>query len=157
MDFTTETTRRGTVSRISLYIKGDCGRCDEKDTLLYDPQDDDAPLICSSCSRKRAKAAPKIQETCDNGDGRPAWRDPLSGKNEFFCAQCHAANGTVLQNRWSLKARTGRELNLREKVVCEAANKGTECKGEKKWRSADKMILCNKHAGKTSNGPEWHQ
>ena len=158
-DWQTQTARRGTVSRIQRYVRGDCGRCDEKNALLYDPKtgNDEDPLICASCSRKRAMAAPKIQEECDNGDGRPAWRDPLSGKNEFFCAQCHAANGTVFQNRWSEKARESRVLSTTPQAVCAAANHGTECKGEKKWRSAEKMILCNKHAGKKSNGPEWHQ
>lgn len=153
-DWRSETTLKGTVSRIARWVRGTCARCNAADELLYDTFDDPT-LLCASCSRVRSRENPR-EELCDGCGNTPAWRDPLTGKNEFFCAKCHAERGAVFQNRWANKAREGRKLGLRERVKCQAEGRGTDCKGEIKWRSEHKMLLCNKHAGKTSAGPEWH-
>lgn len=157
-DWRTETTRKGTVSRLGIYVHGECGvdGCIEVDPLLYDSASDDT-LMCADHSRKRAKANPR-EEKCDAagcGAG-PAWRDPITGKNEFFCGKHHAENGTVFQDRWTVKAREGRTLGM-HKAVCDAAGYGTDCGGEIKWRSSFNRELCNKHAGRVSVGPAWHQ
>lgn len=156
-DWQNETSLKGTVSRLGRYVRGQCevDGCPEDDALLYDSWDD-STLMCAPHSRRRAKDVKHV-ERCDKCGRENAWRDPLSGKNEFFCAQCHAENGTVFQNRWADRARVGRVLGLRERVKCEAAGYGSDCKGEIKYRSAQKMTLCNGHAGKKSAGPEWHQ
>lgn len=146
-DWRTQTTLRGTVSRVGQWVRGDC-KCGAADVLVYDTFDD-PELLCADCSRARAKANPRV-ELCDScGDG-PAWRDPVTGKNDFYCAKCHGARGTVFQNRWADSARVGRVLGIRDKVVCDAAGYGTDCKGEIKWRGEFKKSLCNKHAGKVS-------
>lgn len=157
-DWRTETTLKGTVSRIGQWVRGTCSKCGQEDALLYDDYDDPT-LLCNDCSHARIRARGQRNEQCDapDCDAPFAWRDPLSGKNEFFCAQHHAEHGTVFQNRWANSAREGRVLGLREKVKCALAGRGTDCKGEIKYRSAEKMSICNKHAGKTSSGPEWHQ
>jgi len=151
---TTE-TRRGTDGRVGRYIRDDCERegCTEKDVLVYDAGEQ---VVCAHHRRVWAKDHPRVEE-CDECGATPAWRDPVTRRNEFFCAQCHARHGTVFQNRWAPSVRNSEGLGVREKVECAAADRGTECKGEKKWRGEFKMILCNKHAGKKSNGPEWHQ
>lgn len=153
-DLTKDTSLKGTVSRIGQYVRGECEKCHRTDELLYD-RFDDPTLLCADCNRDRAKAAGKRQEICDEpGCGtQPAWRDPLTRKNEFFCAQCHAAHGTVFLNRWANKARESKPLR-NSGIVCAAKNYGTDCKGELKWRTAAGMILCNFHAGKKSAGPE---
>lgn len=150
---------RGTCSRVDRYVRGDCG-CGERGTLVYDHPDDtgDMPLVCAGCYR-RAVAGRKHEEACDRCGATGAWRDPITGKNDFYCAQCHAKAGRVFQNRWAgAEARMGRVLGVHDKAVCFAADKGTECKGEIKPRSAfGGQLICNKHAGKQSSGPEWHQ
>lgn len=155
-DWRTQTTLEGTVSRLGQWVRGDCA-CGEVDALLYDSYDDPT-LVCASCYRRRA-AGQKRTELCDACGAENAWRDPLTGRNEFFCAECHARNGTVFQNRWANKAREGRVLGLRERPTCSLAGYGTECRGEVKPRGGEhkQRPICNKHAGKTSSGPEWHQ
>jgi hypothetical protein len=56
-------------------------------------------------------------------------------------------------------AREPKRLGVREKAMCEAAGYGTDCKGEVKPRGGQfkGRLLCNKHAGKQSVGPEHHQ
>jgi len=153
-DWRTETVLKGTVSRLQQWVRGDCA-CGAEDVLVYDTHGDET-LMCADCSRRRAVANPR-KETCDDCGAEGAWRDPITGANDFYCAQHHAARGQVFQNRWADAARVGRSLGIREKPKCAVADKGTDCKGEVKWRSADSMLLCNKHAGKQSKGPEWHQ
>lgn len=148
----------GTLSRESRYVRGSCERegCPEQDdVLVYLIEAEDA-LVCADHARLYARQNPR-REVCDTCGEENAWRDPLTRRNEFFCAKCHAANGTVFQNRWADKARESKGLGLREKPVCAFAGYGTECKGEIKWRSALDALSCNKHAGKKSAGPEWHQ
>lgn len=146
----------GTSSKDGRWVRGDCA-CGEVNALVYNHPDDTQKLICAWCYREAVKGR-KVVETCDECGVEGAWRDPLSGKNEFYCAQCHGKRGTVFQNRWSDTTREGRTLNLHPKAVCFAANKGTDCKGEIKPRSAfNGELICNKHAGKTSAGPEYHQ
>jgi hypothetical protein len=150
------TERRGTNFRESRIVQGECQKCGAKDELLFDA-DYDETLMCAACARVRAAANPR-KEHCDKCGAEPAWRDPKTRKNEFFCATCHGRTGAVFVNRWADSVR--REsvgLGLREKVECAAKDRGTECRGEVKWRSAHNMTLCNKHAGKQSVGPEWHQ
>lgn len=154
-DWQTETLLRGTVSRVQQWVRGDCPQCGAVDELVYDTYEDET-LLCASCSRARSLANPR-KETCDDCGAEGAWRDPISKSNSFYCAQHHAARGHVFQNRWADAARVGRRLGIREKPKCSLADYGTECKGEVKWRSNLKASACNKHAGKTSSGPEWHQ
>lgn len=148
-DWRTTTQLKGTVSRLQQWVRGTCARCEDVDVLVYDT-DYDATLLCAECSRKRSLDNPRV-ELCDDCGDEPAWRDPVSGKNEFFCAKCHGARGTIFQNRWANKARTGRTLGLREKPVCYAADI-TVCKGEVKPRGGEfkGKLVCNKHAGKKS-------
>lgn len=151
-DWRTQTTLAGTVSRIGQYVRGDCA-CGETDTLVYDSYDDPT-LMCAACARVRSNANPR-EEMCDSCGAGPAWRDPVTRKNEFFCARCHAANGTVFQNRWSpYKARESKPIHDgAPRAVCAMKGYGTECKGEVKWRGPLNMQACNKHAGKTGVGP----
>lgn len=151
-DWRTQTARLGTVSRIGRYVRGDCAwpaGCTESDTLLYASDTDDT-LLCVWHSRARAKDAPPRTESCDRCGHVGAWRDPLSGINEFKCATCHGKEGTAVTNRWSVGAREGRVLGMKDKAKCELAGYGTDCKGEVKWRGALDMEACNFHAGKKS-------
>lgn len=149
-DLPDTTTLKGTNFRVGQVVRGECANatCSDPhpDALLYDTHDDPT-LLCAHCSRVRSLANPR-KETCDTCGVTDAWRDPVSGKNEFFCALHHAQNGTVFQNRWA-RTDAPRTLNA-GRAQCAAANHGTECKGEIKWRAADNMSLCNKHAGKRS-------
>lgn len=156
-DWRKHTTLAGTVSRLGQYVRGTCARCQETDALVYDTLDDPT-LLCASCSRIRAFENPRV-EVCDECGGDHAWRDPVTGKNEFYCATCHGKNGTIFQNRWANSARVGRVLGMHAKAKCTAAGYGTDCKGEIKPRGGEfkGRLLCNKHAGKTSVGPEGHQ
>lgn len=147
--------RRGTSFRENRIVRGTCARCGEEDALLYD-HETDPTLMCADCSRRRAKANPR-KETCDECGREGAYRDPITRRNEFFCIECHAKHGTVFQNRWSQAPRISVPLGIHDKAVCEAADYGTECWGEIKWRGEYDKLLCNKHAGKQSSGPEWHQ
>lgn len=150
-DWRTETTLQGTVSRVGRYVTGQCEACGSEDRLLYDDYDDPT-LMCTDCARKRTLDKGKRQEICDECGAVPAWRDPITRKNEFFCATCHGRHGTVFANRWANKARESKPLR-NSGIACAAKNRGTDCKGELKWRSAFNMILCNFHAGKKGVGP----
>lgn len=150
--------KQGTVSREGVYVRGTCEEAPEGhavDVLVYLIEPIDA-LVCADHARLWAKANPR-KETCDGCGHEGAWRDPLTRRNEFFCAVCHANNGTVFQNRWALKARESEGLGMRAKPACSLAGYGTECKGEVKWRGSLNALACNKHAGKQSAGPEHHQ
>ncbi len=155
-DWHTETYSKGTVSRIGQWVRGDCP-CGDEDALVYDAAWDET-LLCASCSRKRS-AAHVVIETCDECGGDHAWRDPLAPGNVMRCATCHGKSGKVVQNRWANSVRVGRTINPGAKPKCVAAGYGTDCKGEVKPRGGEfkGRQLCNKHAGKTSVGPEGHQ
>lgn len=139
--------------------RGDCPRCATPGQLLYlDDLTEDDEKVCARCIR--AVADPKgRQQLCDNDPAHgPAWRNPYTRRNEYFCGRCHAATEEgVVQNRWarvndSVEARYSRPLGVRDQVLCEARNvPGTKpCKGEVKPRSGGRFMLCNQHAGKTS-------
>lgn len=150
----TDTSLKGTVSRIGQYVRGECAVCHEDDVLVYDTFEDET-LMCATHSRVRSMENPR-KETCDKCGDENAWRDPLTRLNQFFCAKCHADNGTVFQNRWANKARISTPLRMyngEKQAKCDAANHGTECAGEIKYRSAMRMSLCNKHAGRVSSNP----
>jgi predicted RNA-binding Zn-ribbon protein involved in translation (DUF1610 family) len=140
------TSLKGTCFRVGQIVSGVCARCGDVDVLLYDTLDDPM-LLCATCSRKRSKET-KRKELCDECGAQDAWRDPVSRKNEFKCAKCHAAAGTVFQNRWA--GSESQPLGVRDKAKCGLEGYGTECKGEVKWRGPLNMLACNKHAGKTS-------
>lgn len=145
----------GTVSRTGQYVRGDCERPEPEGhalgVLLYLIGEEDV-LVCAEHYRRWAQTQKHV-EVCDECGADFAWRDPLTRKNEFFCAKCHAKHGTVFANRWADKARQSTALGFREKVQCAAAGYGTDCKGEIKWRGAHNKSLCNRHAGKQGVGP----
>lgn len=152
-DWRAETTRKGTVSRVGQFVRGDCA-CGAEDVLVYDSYDDDT-LMCADCSRKRSLANPRV-EVCDDCGESPAWRDPIAeGGKVFRCARCHGEAGTYLPNRWAPKSRMLNNTGV-PRAQCEMRGI-TDCRGEIKYRSALRMQACNKHAGKESSGPEHHQ
>lgn len=131
--------------------RGDCPRCGEEDALLYetDHTDDDTRL-CPQCVR-RASRLVKRWTVCDNGDGRPAWRNPKTRRNEYLCGPCHVASGDgVVLNKWAPRVST--PLGIQARAECEARNvPGTkDCRGEVKPRKGG-HLLCNAHAGKQSS------
>lgn len=150
-DWRTQTVLHGTVFRVGQIVRGQCESCGSEDRLLYDSFDDPT-LMCTDCSARRGKAAGKRLEICDECGTTPAWRDPITRKNEFFCRECHAKHGTVFQNRWANKARVSKPLR-NSGIKCAAKGYGHDCKGELKWRGGFNMILCNFHAGKKGVGP----
>lgn len=148
--------RQGTVSRLGQYVRGDCEHegCPEKDAILYLIEEEDA-LVCADHKRRWIVEHPFEGELCDNdpAHGR-GWRDPKTRQNVYLCAKCHGQSGRVFTNRWAnAEPRETFVLGLRDKVECAAKDRGTECKGEVRWRSAHRMSLCNKHAGKQGVGP----
>lgn len=149
--------RQGTSFRESRIVRGTCESCGDADALLYDHWSDEQ-LVCAGCQRVRVIAHP-TKQACDNcGATGNVWRDPIPRKNEYLCAKCHDPEA-MFQNRWANSVREGAVLNFHDKAVCAAKGYGTDCKGEIKPRGGKHrgMLLCNKHAGKTSSGPEWHQ
>ena len=154
-DWRTQTTLKGTVSRVGQWVRGDCqvDGCGERDVLLYDSHDD-ATLMCTTHSRARAQENPRV-EMCDDCGESPAWRDPIAeGGKVFRCARCHGEKGTYLPNRWAPKSRL---LNTGTPRAQCSMRGITECRGEIKWRGPLNAMACNKHAGRTSSGPEHHQ
>lgn len=147
---------QGTVSREGLYVYGTCSVCGSSEVLVYET-DAETGLVCASDYRIWSKRHPVVQACDDCGATGNVWRDPVSRKNEYYCATCHGNRGKVFTNRWSTYAREGYTLGIHDKAQCEAAGYGTECWGEVKWRGSDNRLLCNKHAGKQSAGPDWHQ
>lgn len=149
--------RLGTSFREDRIVRGECERCGEADALLYDHWSDEQ-LVCAGCQRVRAKEHPTPQ-ACDRcGATGNVWRDPVTRKNEYLCERCHDP-AKHFQNRWAPTVREGATLGIHPKAVCAAAGYGTDCKGEVKPRGGQHkgMLLCNKHAGKKSAGPEYHQ
>jgi hypothetical protein len=139
----------GTSSREMRWVRGTCAVCGDKDVLVYVAAD---RLVCASHYREYAAAHPRAQ-ACDKcGATGNVWRDPLHRRNEYLCIKCHDPDA-LFQNRWANKVRESSVLGVREKVTCEAAGYGTDCKGEIKYRSAYKKSLCNKHAGRQGVGP----
>ena len=144
--------RAGTSYADGRIVRGACTRCGDEDVLLYDHPQDPA-LMCADCSRRRAKENP-VPQACDNcGSTGNVWRDPVHRRNEYLCINCHDPE-SLFQNRWANKVRESTPLNLgAPRAVCGLVDRGTECKGEIKWRSALGMQACNKHAGKPGVGP----
>lgn len=138
----------GTDSMIERWVRGTCQACGEEDALLYACA---GRLVCASDYRAYAVEHPTSQ-SCDRcGSTGNVWRDPLHRRNEYLCIKCHDPEA-LFQNRWANKVRESKPLNEWRKAVCDARGHGTECKGEVKYRSAHRMQLCNKHAGKQSAG-----
>lgn len=130
--------------------RGTCPRCESQDRLLYrfEPTDDSLGLACPDCCRARAKVIERYTP-CDRGDGRYAWRNPFTRRNEYLCGVHHAesADGVTL-NWW--QARNSKPLGIRAPVVCELTD--SSCRGEIKYRGPQNQMLCTKHAGKISAG-----
>ena len=139
----------GTVSRIGQYVRGTCDECGDENVLVYARGDQ---MLCATHSREWAKANPTPQACDECGATGNVWRDPLHRKNIYLCIKHHDPEA-LFQNRWANKVRESKPLSIHDKVVCDAAGYGTECKGEIKYRSAKRMSLCNKHAGKQGVGP----
>jgi predicted RNA-binding Zn-ribbon protein involved in translation (DUF1610 family) len=149
-DWRTETYLTGTCSRVGQFVRGDCA-CGAADVLVYDTDGDS--LVCASCYRQWAHDREQKQ-ACDKcGSEGNVWRDPVHRRNEYLCIKCHDPE-TLFQNRWANRVRESKPLNLgAPRAVCAARGRGSECKGEIKWRGSYKMQLCNKHAGVTGVGP----
>jgi hypothetical protein len=148
----------GTVQRLAQYVRGDCpldppGHAE--DVLVYEAG---GVLMCADHKRAHARANPTPQECDSCGATGNVWRDPVHRRNEYLCIKCHDPE-SLFQNRWADKARESKALGVRGKAVCDAAGYGTDCKGEVKPRGGafKGRLLCNKHAGKQSVGPEHHQ
>ncbi len=138
----------GTVSRDGVYVRGRCEQCGDDDVLVYDAA---GTLVCAADYRTWARANPP-QQACDEcGAIGNVWRDPIPRKNEYKCVRCHTPD-SLFQNRWANKARFSTPIRPDKRAKCDASGV-TECKGEVKYRSAMRMSLCNKHAGKTGVGP----
>ena len=143
--------RLGTDHRQKQIVAGTCERCTAPDQILYLQESSDK-LVCASCYRATTTGH---EQECDNcGSTGNVWRDPVHRRNEYLCIRCHDPEH-LFQNRWAAAGRVnqGWTLGLREKVQCALKDRGTECKGEVKWRSAMGMSACNKHAGKPGVGP----
>lgn len=140
----------GTDSREFRWVRGVCAWCSDADVLVYVCGDE---LRCAGCTRDWLVEHPTVQ-ACDScGDTGNVWRDPLHRRNEYLCIRCHDPEA-MFQNRWADKVRQSEPLHLgTPRAVCAAKDRGTECKGEIKWRGAHNMQLCNKHAGKQGVGP----
>lgn len=149
--------RLGTCFRENRIVRGTCESCGDTGALLYDHWSDEQ-LVCAGCQRVRAYAYP-TKQACDRcGSTGNVWRDPIPRKNEYLCESCHDPEA-MFQNRWAPAVREGATLGVHPKAECFARGHGTDCKGEIKPRGGQHRgrLLCNKHAGKTSAGPEWHQ
>lgn len=139
----------GTDSRVMRWVKGTCQACGDDDVLVYVCA---GRLVCAVDYRTYAAAHPTSQ-ACDScGSTGNVWRDPLHRRNEYLCIKCHDPEA-LFQNRWADKVRESKPINESRRAVCAARGRGTECKGETKWRGSFKMELCNKHAGKQGVGP----
>ena len=141
---------RGTIQREHIYVRGNCeaDACKETDTLIYECGD---KLFCAEHTRQYARQNPP-QPVCDRcGAQRNVVRDPGHRRNEYLCFRCHEADGFMPSD--SVTGRTIKNLMQpilnRVKLECYAKNKGTECDGSLKPRSAwGGKILCNKHGHK---------
>lgn len=139
----------GTDSREMRWVRDTCQACGDKDVLVYECA---GRLVCAADYRAYAEEHPTAQPCDACGATGNVWRDPLHRRNEYLCIKCHDP-AALFQNRWADKVRKSERLGLREKVTCEAAGYGTDCKGEIKYRSGFRKSLCNKHAGKQGVGP----
>lgn len=140
----------GTDSREMRWVRGDCAACGESNALVYVCGDD---LRCAACTRLWVAENPTPQACDECGDTGNVWRDPLTRKNVYLCIKHHDPDA-LFQNRWADKVRKSEPLHAgAPRAQCAAKGRGTECKGEIKWRGAHKMELCNKHAGKQGVGP----
>lgn len=138
--------------------RGSCAQCGAEG-LLYrmEPTDPESPLVCPRCSQAWSREVGIRQQLCDNDpEHGPAWRNPYTRRNEYFCVNCHATSGDgVIQNRYAgatVEPRYSKPLGVRGKAKCAAAHvPGTkQCRGEVKPRGQGGVLLCNAHAGKQS-------
>lgn len=137
-----------------LAPTGTCATCQVQDQLLYrlEPTDPTSPLSCAPCVRLAARSIGRYTP-CDNGDGRWAWRNPQTRRNEYLCGPCHVESGDgVIVNKWA--PRVSIPLGRRPKELCAVGDgvAGTrQCEGQVKPRGARGVTLCDRHAG-TANG-----
>jgi hypothetical protein len=140
--------------------QGSCALCGAEG-LLYreEPTVEDSLLVCPACVRRHAAEVGVRQQLCDNDpEHGPAWRNPYTRRNEYFCGNCHAQTKEgVLQNRYATAARYSKPLGVRGRALCVAAGVvGTKpCQGEVKPRGASGALLCNGHAGKQSSAGDY--
>ena len=140
----------GTDSRVMRWVRDTCAHCSAENVLVYVIETGE--LVCANDYRKWRVEHPLEQE-CDRcGSTGNVWRDPMHRRNEYLCIKCHDPKA-LFQNRWANKVRQSEPLRPEARPTCAAANYGTECKGEVKYRSAHRMSLCNKHAGRQGVGP----
>lgn len=132
---------KGTDSLERRWVRGDCA-CGEVNALLYELE---GALLCAECYRRDTTR--DREETCEGCGGGPAWRDPITRRNEFYCAKCHASRGMVFQNRW---ARASEDTVAQSMPISDRREKcevrDSSCFGQTKPRAG--RVLCDKHAGK---------
>lgn len=51
--------------------------------------------VCAACYRPTARRN-QAQQPCDKCGAVPAWRNPATKRNEYFCRPCHAETGDVI-------------------------------------------------------------
>ena len=143
---------RGTDFLLGQIVRGECGDCHEDGLLLYDtPLPHEQRLVCNTCVRLYPRDR---RQPCDKCGARGnVWRDPIPRKNVYLCVQCHDPEAMFV-NRWANKARESKALGIRQRPACAAAGYGTDCKGEVRWDSKQRMSLCNFHRGRRSANPD---
>lgn len=126
--------------------RGTCVDCRAADELLYTTDDDHPRDVCAECYRQVARRIKRVQ-ACDDCGDTPAWRDPITREDRFRCIKCHAASGTVFQNRWARASedRVAQSLPISDRRdKCDVAD--NSCFGQVRPRQG--RVLCDKHAGK---------
>lgn len=125
-----------------------CPRCDTPGQLLYqlEPTDAALGLACASCCRRYGATVHRVT-LCDTCGAPGAWRNPFTRRDEYFCANHHAASGDgVVLNKWF--PRVSNPHSQGRRVQC--AVRSNDCRGEVKPRGPAAQLLCTRHAGKRS-------
>jgi hypothetical protein len=132
---------QGTDSRVGRWVRDTCGSCRAEDVLVYEAGD---VLMCAHCYRGWSKTQEHPQPCDECGSTGTVWRNPVTRKNEYLCAKCHAVRGQVFQNRWAVWESTPLNPEARPRCAVEDNN----CRGQVRWRSSTRTSLCDRHAGK---------
>lgn len=141
-------------ARLEYWANPPWGRCStegcpnsKEGVVVLLGQDDHT---CSDCQRKAAnRHQAEMFYPCDICGADQAFRDPAHRRDEYLCAACHKRENDYEPSDRSMlsktQARVGVKHSMGRKIVCEAAGRGTDCKGEIKWRGSAKAHLCNRH------------
>jgi len=130
--------------------RGECPVCHTEDVILHPQDEGEHESLCTSCSRSRIMASKTHREftyPCDRCGGGAAFRDPLHRQDVYLCASCHEEDGYLPGERAmvsQIEKRVGYTHSRGRRDVCDAAGRGTECRGEVKPRGKS-GILCTFH------------